>query len=67
MRAESKWDRDLEMVEFYLNTAENATIKTTPFQAVYGYPAVYQDALLDTLTTLETNYKEPSEVHRAVK
>lgn len=65
--SEHTWDQNLRKLEFFLNTAINATTGVTPFKALYGYSAVLQDGALDAIVGQEQEYVSPMVVQAEVR
>lgn len=47
---ENRWDKNLDEIEFHMDSAVNKTIGLTSFQALMGYTPTLHDSLLTLLT-----------------
>lgn len=67
MTKKAFWDKMLADIELTLNTAPNQTTGVSPFNALYGYEAVSQDGLLDTLTNQTPVYQQPVKIKEELR
>lgn len=67
MQTEGTWDKNISQTEFHLNTVVNQTTGISPFFPVYGYHAVIQDGLLDSINNRKPIYQQPKEVQQQLR